>query len=162
NTTITGRLTPFNPNPAASASTDLLGNAAFRANALAAGLPVNFFQMNPDVGTVNVDVSKGYTRYDSVQFDVRRRLSSGFSFDLNYTYAKRWESRLDSLHVARYLVPSASAVPHAFKMTTTYDVPIGRGRRVGADMPPWLDAVAGGWALNLTGKVQSGNVIDFG
>ncbi len=162
NSTIVGRFAQLNPNPSTSASTDLLGSATFRSNAVVAGLPVNFFQVNPDVGNVSVDGSKGYTRYDSVQFNVRRRLSAGLSFDINYTYAKRWESRLDSLRVSRYLIQSTAGVPHAVKMTTTYDLPVGRGRRVGTDMNPWLDGVVGGWSFNLTGKVQSGQVLDFG
>ena len=162
NATIVGRFAQLNPNPAASAGTDLLGSNTFRANAVTAGLPVNVFQLNPDVGNVNVDVSKGYTRYDSVQFDVRRRLSAGLSFDVNYTFAKRWDSRLDSQRVSRYLVQSTNAVPHAVKLTTTYDLPIGRGRRFGTDINAWLDGVVGGWSVNLTGKVQSGQVLDFG
>jgi hypothetical protein len=163
NTTIVGRFAPLNPNPQASAGTDLLGSATFINNALAAGLPVNFFQLNPNSGNVNVQVSKGYTKYDSIQFDVRKRLSNGLSFDANYVYAKRYQDRLDSLRSTRYLVEStANEVPHALKLTTSYDLPFGRGRRYGTNMSKLADDFAGGWSVNLTGKVQSGAVLDFG
>jgi hypothetical protein len=50
NTTIVGRFATLNPNPTGSAG-DLYGSATFRGNAATAGLPANFFVMNPDVGT---------------------------------------------------------------------------------------------------------------
>jgi hypothetical protein len=35
-------------------------------------------------------------------------------------------------------------------------VPVGRGRAFGAEMPPALDAVAGGWAVSTLLQIQSG------
>jgi hypothetical protein len=60
------------------------------------------------------------------------------------------------------LVPSVNAVPHSLKLTTTYEVPFGRGRRSGANAGRWLEGLAGGWAVNLTGKVTSGRILSFG
>ena len=162
NTTIVGRFAQLNPLPLTSAGTDLQGSATLRNNALNAGLPSNFFTLNGDVSSVNVSRSKESTRYDSVQVNLRRRLSGGFSLDTNYTYSKRWVSRLDSLRVNRYLVRSTDEVPHALKMTATWDLPVGRGRRFGTDMNAIADGIAGGWSVNLTGKVQSGQVLNYG
>ena len=53
-------------------------------------------------------------------------------------------------------------VPHALKFTTNYELPFGRGRRFGANRGAWFDGVAGGWSLNLTGRVQSGSILNFG
>jgi len=55
-----------------------------------------------------------------------------------------------------------NAVPHSLKFTTTYDVPFGRGRRFGADAGAWLEGIAGGWSVNMTGKVTSGRILSFG
>ncbi len=151
----------LNPMPTQAAA-NLNNNATFRNNAAASGIPLNFFQLNPAVGAVAVDVSKGFTRYDALQVDLRRHLSGGLAFGVNYTYAKRWASRLDTLRLDRYLVRSADAVPHALKLTTTYEAPFGRGRRFGANVNRWLDGVAGGWQLNLTGKVQNGRILNYG
>ena len=57
---------------------------------------------------------------------------------------------------------STAGVPHALKMTVIYELPFGRGQRYGTDMSTWLDAAVGGWSLNLTGRVQSGTVLNFG
>ena len=43
-------------------------------------------------------------------------------------------------------------------MTTDYDVPFGRGKRFGANLNRWLDGALGNWNVNLTGRVQSGNL----
>jgi hypothetical protein len=161
NTTIVGRFAPLNPNPAGSAG-DLHNDAALRANALAASLPANFFVLNPDVGAVNVHVSKGATRYDALQVEFRRRLSRGLALTTSYSYAKAWTSRLDSLRVDRVLAPSINAVPHSWKFTASYEVPFGRDRRFGTGAAPWLDRLAGGWSLNATGKVTSGRILSFG
>ena len=161
NATIVGRFAPLNPNPAASAG-DLHNDAASRANAVLAGVPANFFVLNPDVGPVNVHVSKASTRYDALQVELRRRFSGGLAATASYGFVKAWTSRLDSLRVDRVLVPSTNAVPHSLKLTTTYEVPFGRDRRFGASASRWVETLAGGWAVNLTGKMTSGRILSFG
>ena len=156
-----GRFARLNPNPTLSAG-DLHGNAAFRGSALRAGVPANFFVLNPDVTPVNVHVSKGSTRYDALQVELRRRFSRGLAVNASYVYAKAQTSRLDSVRVDRALVPAVNAVPHSLKFATSYDVPFGRGRRFGADAPGWVEALAGSWSVNMTGKVTSGSVLNFG
>ena len=62
-----------------NATNGLIGNSTFRANAVSAGLPANFFIANPDlIGGANVTGNGGYTRYDSLQIEGRKRLSHGF------------------------------------------------------------------------------------
>jgi len=152
----------LNPNPAAAAVV-LNNNQTFRDNATRlAGLPANVFQLNPDVGAINVQVSRGSTRYDSLQLNLRRHLSNGLAFDANYTYGKRWQSRLDSLHTARYMVPSTAGVPHALKMSAVYELPIGTSRKFLSTANAWVDAAVGGWSIAMTGRIQSGQVLDFG
>jgi hypothetical protein len=156
-----GQLARLNPNPQGAANA-LIGNATFRSNLAKAGLPSNLFVLNPDVSTARITVSDARTRYDSLQIDVRRRLANGLAIDANYTYAVRDNDTLDSLRVGRVFVRSTAGVPHALKVTANFDVPFGRGKRFGADANAWLDGVAGGWSVNLTGRVQSGQVLDFG
>jgi hypothetical protein len=159
--TVVGRFAPFNPNPGASAG-DLHNLAAQRANALRAGVPANFFVLNPDVTPVMVHVSKGSTRYDAIQLELRRRLSGGLAMTSSYSYVKMWASRLDTLRRDRVLAPSVAAVPHSLKIAASYDVPFGRERRFGAGVNSWVQAVAGGWSVNITGKVTSGQILSFG
>ena len=88
NTALTQDLVRTNPQPDNSAA-DLDGDATRRANALAAGLPANFFVVNPHVDNVNVTDSGAYSDYHALQLELRRRLSHGFAFNANYQYATR-------------------------------------------------------------------------
>jgi hypothetical protein len=161
NTTRLGELAARNPSPSGAAST-LFTNATFRGNMATAGYPLNFFVLNPHVDNASVRTNGGYTKYDSVQFILRRAFSDGLAIDVNYTMANRLTSTLDTLRQPRQLVRSTDGVPHALKTTVIYDVPVGQGRRFGANMNPWLDGVVGGWSFNLTSRVQSGSILNFG
>src|SRR6185369_9715949 len=86
NATIAGRFAAPNPAPTTSAATDLDGNATRRANAITAGLPANFFVPNPVVGGDNVTDSGAFSKYNALQLELRRRLSRGFSANINYQY----------------------------------------------------------------------------
>jgi hypothetical protein len=120
---------------------------------LAAGLPANFWVMNPAVANVNVRTSASSTKYHSIQTELRRRLSRGLLVNGSYTWARKYESNLDSIHFDRYLL-RATNVPHSFKFNAYYESPFGRGRRFGANISPWLDRVVGGWTVSATGRTQ--------
>jgi hypothetical protein len=161
NTARLAELAARNPNPGGAANT-LFTTAAFRTNLVAAGYPSNFFVLNPAVSSASIRTNGESSKYDSMQISLRRALSDGLAFDANYVFAKRYTSRLDTLRRDPTLVTSTAGVPHALKMTALYDLPFGQGKRFGADMNPWLDGVVGGWTLNLTGRVQSGSILNFG
>ena len=159
NSTFVGRLARTNPNPASAAS-DLDGNDGRRALALQAGLPANHFVLNPDVAGVGVFVSDAFSSYDAVQIELRRRLTRGFQVNGSYQYALEEGSSFLGRHFGRVSNPTAG-VRHAFKIQWDWTIPVGRGRRFGTDMSPWLDAVVGGWEFNGAGRVQA-RVLNFG
>jgi hypothetical protein len=156
-----GELAARNPNPSGAANT-LFSTAGFRTNMGTAGYASNFFVLNPAVSGVSIRTNGEFTKYDSLQIIVRRALSQGLAFDANYVWAKRYASRLESLLDERTLVRSTAGVPHALKLTAMYQLPFGRGQRYGTDWSGWMDGAAGGWSLNLTARVQSGTVLNFG
>src|SRR5262249_27464897 len=83
---------PFTP-AGTNANAGLSGDPTRRANALAAGLPANFFLANPDAtGGANVTGFGGYTQYNSVQLQFRRRLSQGLQLDASYAFGKEFDS----------------------------------------------------------------------
>src|SRR5207247_3614474 len=92
NSTFLGYLAKTNPQPYlfASANTGstpgLYSDATRRANALTAGLPANCSVVNPDLlGGANLTGNGGYTRYDGLQAELRRRMSPGFPVQSSYT-----------------------------------------------------------------------------
>ena len=108
-----GQILPGTPISAAAAS--LQSNATFRSNMLLAGLPANFWVMNPDVSGASLTQSLAFTEYDSLQIEVRRRLANGFLITGNYTFATRYTSANDTLRLPLRLVRDTAGIKHAFK-----------------------------------------------
>jgi hypothetical protein len=155
NTTFVGRFNRYEPAVGTSAD-DLFNSAAFRTNMLAAGLPSNFWVMNPLIGAANVRTSASSTKYHSLQTEVRRRLSRGLLVNGSYTYSRRFTSALETLHAPRYWsrVTNPVNVPHSFKFNAYYEAPFGRGRRFGSSINRWVDGFIGGWSASATGRFQ--------
>ena len=159
-----------NPNPfgmvANNDSTGLIDDATRRSNALTAGLPANFFVVNPDLlGGANVVSNKGYTDYNSLQVDFRQRLSHGLQFQAGYVFGKAMQSRFQTFRRPTFMVRDTGAegdLTHAFKGNAVYDLPFGRGRRFGSGANGVVDRLIGGWQVGLTSRIQSGRLVDLG
>jgi hypothetical protein len=158
-TALTGDMAVHNPFPRNSAA-DLDGTSSFRNNALSAGLPANFFVLNPDVNGVNVIDSGAFSDYHALQAELRRRLSRGLQVNVSYQYAIEGGSSFLGFLYGRVMTPSAN-VRHAIKTQWDWTIPVGRGLRFGTDMHPVLDALLGGWSFNGVGRVQAATV-NFG
>jgi hypothetical protein len=155
NATFTGHLDPYSPTPRGAAAELWTNSATFRTNAINAGLPINHFVLNPLVDDANItrSTSGQGSRYHSLQFDLRRRLAQGLYANLNYAYSRTFNSNQADLHEAPVFL-QAQNVPHAFKTTFSYEIPVGRGRRFGTDMNSALNAAIGNWEFSGTGRVQ--------
>ena len=177
NSTFLGLLALQNPNPGGSinggtantagfASTNttigLVGNATFRNNLIAAGYPANLFVVNPDkIGGAFVRGNGGYTRYDSLQVEFRRRLANGFLVETNYVLGKETDSARYSFRVPREATLD-NGPRHALKTNWILEMPFGRGRRFASNLNPILDRVVGGWEFDGAGRIQSGQIRSFG
>ena len=177
NPTLAGRLVFTNPNPnfvsattvSATAATirnsnaagDLDNNLTFRNNALAAGLPANFFVVNPHAGVVDVRDSGAFSTYHAMQLELRRRLSHGLAFNGSYQYALEEGSAFLGFHFGRASNPSNASIRHAFKTQWDWMIPVGRDQRFGRDLNPVLAALVGGWQFNGAARIQA-RTTDFG
>jgi hypothetical protein len=148
-----GHLGLYEPDPE-DAANDLHASATFRSNALTAGLPANFFVLNPDVDDANITRAVSSTKYDALQVEVRRRLSAGLTLQANYTFARSYEAELDTLRRDRALFLKDDGIPHAFKVNWYYELPLGRGRRFGTNMNPWVNGIVGDWEFSGSGRMQ--------
>ena len=162
-------LSLYNPQVFTAAGTGgsgLNGSATLRANALAAGLPRNFWVANPDVlGGAEVMGNVGFTKYNAMQLQYRRRLSGGLQTEANYTVGRGYNSDHYSFRVPRLFVRDTGTegdVSQAFKATFVYDLPFGGGKRFGSGAGPVLDRIIGGWQVSGTTRIQSGRLADLG
>ena len=167
--TFVNPLATRNPNPFTWANA-LDSTTGFRANALAAGRPANFLLANPDkLGGVNVDGNGNASYYHSMQLELRRRMSNGLLFNVNYVFGRAYESDFYSLRVHDpsslfFSVDTGSPgnVTHAFKGNWVYELPIGQGRRFASNAGAVLDRIIGGWQVHGTFRFQSGSSLNFG
>ncbi len=170
NSTFLGFLAALNPNPFGFASTNttsgLQGNATFRTQALAAGIPANFFIANPEtLGGANVVKNYYKTRYNALQVELRRRYAQGLQFQASYSYGHEYDNQFASFFRSEYwLRPSGNTgdIPNNFKANVIYDLPFGQGRRWGASTNPALNRVIGGWQIGVFSRLQSGTPVNLG
>lgn len=112
----------------------------------------------------------GISHYHSLQASIQKRMSSGISYNFNYTWSKYLNESDSSGQGAYYGVqvfqnaydPSANYGPsnfdirNMFKGQGIYELPFGRGRRF-LNNGGLMDAVVGGWLSSMTLVAQSGN-----
>jgi hypothetical protein len=55
-----------------------------------------------------------------------------------------------------------SDFPHRITISSVYDLPFGKGRRVGSGLPAWANMFIGGWQVNGIYTYQSGQPLNFG
>jgi hypothetical protein len=152
--TFAGRVVSSYPRPN-DAATDLDSNLTFRNNALAAGLPANFFVVNPHAGSVSVRDSGAFSTYHALQIELRRRLSMGLALNGSYQYALEEGSEFLGFHYGRAPSPTNGSIRHALKAQWDWTIPVGRNERFGSNMHPVLDAILAKWQFNGAGRVQA-------
>ncbi len=143
-----------------------LQNAAFEANAEAAGLPANFFQANPALkqGSASLRARGGNTRYNSVQIELRQRMGRTLTVEGSYVFqfgrkTWSWPSLRDETW---HYVDSTRGPVHALKVNWVFELPFGRDKRFGSGAPRWLENVIGGWVVAGAGRSRSGARFDYG
>ena len=147
NTALTQDLVRTNPQPGNSAA-DLDGDVTRRANAATAGLPANFFVVNPHAAQVNVTDSGAFSTFHALQLELRRRYANGVSFNANYQYAYEDSSIFLGFRHGRGTTPSAN-VRHAVKAQWDWQLPFG-GNGGGLK-----ELLIGGWQFNGATRIQA-------
>ena len=132
------------------------------------------YPLNPDIGVTSGTNSIGVGAYDAVQASLRQRPTEGLEFLASYTYSKAlsdnvgyygvgWSQTagqgyyyLDSYHPLKDYGPSPYDMKHNFSLAGNYQLPIGKGRKVGSDWTGAKNAILGGWNLNSIFSFHTG------
>jgi hypothetical protein len=133
--------------------------------------PTNAPLMNPALTNTTTWMTEGLSSYNALQVDVNHRFRHGFQVRGVYTFAKSLDdgTALNSsvgsnapgfvmypLNPKLDWGPSTSDVRHSAVINGTWDLPVGRGRAAFGNAGPWLQGVAGGWAISAIETLQSG------
>jgi hypothetical protein len=143
---------------------NLHSDATRRANALAAGLPSNFFLVNPDKRGGAWDLTNwGGSNYNAVTVEFRRRFSQGLLINSNYTFGKAMQYIWVSFRKREgERGVSPLNITHAFKANWIYDLPVGRGKKFLSGSNRLLEGLLGGWGVHGAGRWQSGSPFNIG
>jgi hypothetical protein len=133
----------------------------------ASSYPMNFFQANPFVTSMNYQDDNGNTNYNALQAQVRKDLSHGLLVDVGYTYSKALGNIQNSTSTTAtyqwYTVRNGALnhgpLPFDHRQTLTafwtWDLPVGKGKALNLNNRV-LDSLFGGWVIGGVEKVISG------
>ena len=124
----------------------------------------NLLKPYPEFGSIQETEPNGYSWYHSLQAQVVKRFSHGYTLNVAYTFSKIIEA-------TSYLNPSDPMPwrgigtfdrPHRIVVSGIWELPVGRGRSFASHAPGWVDAAIGGWQLNAVVSHQSGAPLNWG
>ncbi len=132
------------------------------------------YTKNPSIGVTSGTNSIGVGAYDALQASLRQRPTEGLEFIASYTYSKAlsdnvgyygvgWSQTagqgyyyLDSYHPLKDYGPSPYDMKHNVSLAGNYELPLGKGRKVGSDWSGVTNALLGGWNLNTIVSFHTG------
>jgi len=159
-TTTTNITNPFRNVPGYEGST-LFTSATIQRQVLLRPFP-QFCNAGASCGVITTN-NQGQSWYNSGQFSLQKRFSSGNTMQVSYTWSK-W------LQSTEYLNPADPAPtkmlsdldsPHRFSATGIYKLPFGKGQKWVNDSTI-LDEIIGGWQIQGVYQFQTGFPINFG
>lgn len=116
------------------------------------------FYGNPNATGVNMMTNYSNANYNAGQVDYRRHLSSGLTFQGNYSFAKgmsdasgdaqtRFEPFLDMDNAKIERARTPFDLTHSFKVNGVWDIPVGKGRKLDIQNRI-IDYMIGGWSAS--------------
>lgn len=152
-------------------STDAITQQIF--NEVAPGAYPNLQNARPYpllAGGSGLYINNGHTWYNSLQAKVERRFVKGLSTTMAYSYSKLMLNETGTEHTS-VLEPFAPKGynrgrsdldrTHLLAWNFVWEVPFGKGRAMGTNMHPVLNALVGGWQVNGIYLFQSGAPLTF-
>lgn len=138
-------------------------------NLLGQNLSVNARRPVPNFTTIEMAFDGGMGTYNGLQVKLEKRYSNGLQLLNSFT----WSKAIDNApgHLENYngdnsrinirnhtLERGLSSFDQPFNNTTSmvYDLPVGRGRTFNTGDNAAINALAGGWSLDLTNTMTSG------
>jgi hypothetical protein len=140
-----------------------------RPNELAENLTIDQRRPIPGFAEIQIAFSGGNTFYHSFQSKLEKKFSSGIYLLNSFTWSKAIDnapghletyngdtSRVNWVDLRSERGLSSFDVPVNNVTALIWDVPFGRGRAYGRDMPAAVNAILGGWRTTLINNMRSG------
>jgi len=143
------------PNPLFGLGTLFTSSTITRANLL---------RPYPQFPGIAMDTSDGYSWYHSLQIRAARRWSKGVTLNAGYAYTKMMEATafLNESDTMPYETLSGSHRPHRLTFDAIWELPVGRGRAFGKNLPRVLQGMFGNWQMSGVVIRQAGPPLAWG
>jgi hypothetical protein len=132
--------------------------------ALAAWIPVSQYSRPfPNWGNINYVGNFGHGDHHEGSVTIEKRLSRGLNFTAFYTFAKSIDGTASNPYLCTCLNKARSNwdLRHTFNATSTYELPVGKGRRF-LNRGGWRDTLLGGYRVTLAYSIRSGGPVSTG
>jgi hypothetical protein len=162
-------VTNLQQGTAGSMAATIANNATYMPNVIKAGYPSNLFYVRPTVTNGGAWLLKNgaSSNYDSLQIEVRRRMSAGLLFSGSYVLSKGLTnlfgdsiaSAVQPMTLRNYEYaygPSPYDIRRVLKFNYLWELPFGPGKKWGSGANALLSRLIGGWQINGIGRIQSG------
>jgi len=129
-------------------------------------------RQNNALANARYQVSTGYSNYNALQADLTQRFSHGLQFRANYTFSKSLDNHsasflsnagmgatvtyLDPFDPNLDYGPSNFNITQRFAGTFSYELPVGKGKRILGGAKGVTNAFFGGWQVNAIISAQTG------
>jgi hypothetical protein len=145
-----------------------------RVNAIGENTALNSRRPIPNFSIIQESFNGGWGNYNALQVKLERRFSNGLYFLDTFTWSKALDNisghleanngdnsriRIDNLNIDKAV--SSYNIPFNSTTVVSYDLPYGRGKKYGSDIPGVLNAIAGGWNININNVMTSGRPVNI-
>ncbi|MDX2269078.1 MAG: TonB-dependent receptor [Bryobacter sp.] len=112
----------------------------------------------------------GNSSYNAFLTKFQQRMRNGLNINFEYTWARAITDTWEGSGATNAQITTCRAcdkndasfdVRHRAVLSAVYEVPFGRGRRAGSNIPLALDYLAGGWTLTTIASFQTGIPFDI-
>lgn len=112
----------------------------------------------PEFDAVNTTTNEGYSWYHSLQLQINKRFTNGYTMGAAYTYSKFMEATefLNAGDARPSEVISPDDRPHRLTISGIYELPFGQGKGLFGDTNAVVSRIISGWQINGIYTYQSG------
>lgn len=123
----------------------------------------------PQFGSIYELKSTGYSNYNSLVVKAEKRMARGLTVLGTYTYSANWDNIFstgsqiystygpqDAYNPKGEYARSINSIPNRATASVSYDLPVGRGKKLLGNANRFVDMAVGGWQVNDEYIVQNG------
>jgi hypothetical protein len=131
-----------------------------------AGVDYNLYRplhdQYPQLGDIPAQFSESESWYDALTARFTARVGKYLNFYATYAHGRNFSNgyNINPADINQYRGPTQQDIHHIFNAQFTFELPVGRGKAVGASMNRAADAFLGGWQYSGLLHLRSGARFD--